>query len=559
VATILTGKAVKLTKRTTVVSGADEIVDENALASLNAGLAVLPSYILGEPAVGAAMDTMYRNIEPGVEGMLNVLAQPDVTDRGTIVRNLVTMLTGQPLFYGNSAIQLVPISNLVVEARRGRDAATFDDLIVSITKARKDMGQATAMLGFRTTAMIYNRKIVAAAYRAFEHCMAAWIAPRNRNYWAMRMNKFKKRLGADELSKQIAKKEAEYLLASQLFDYYARLYMSSTDALGLIGKVLIEIPSAKVLQAATLIKLNQLLAVNGLYDMMPTIRTAMGDSVKFKKADGITPVTIEAGRHLVDAITLLEPLLRRDMKQIPIGKRAWTGSANQGYWTILFSLQYQRAFYFLGGEYMARGDKGESVADDFFTDGLDYALEGLETAAQAYLKNSKVDPRIRQVIKEQLFAAAKLDIDGETLEMVFPLGFTKHGTPWDAIWTTESPALAGRQMAIPLWELFPAITDPEYEALYENLRDSIELFASTRGLKGIAVEKPFKGLGPIIPLKQAVIRPIVISQITGERCIRPKDLDAMIGMPIIPVTWGPDMTYEYQATIPEHTPDWTIL
>jgi len=542
------GKAVYLLKRTEVGHGVDKIVEEFALSSLNAGLVATPVWTLPEPTVMDGMEALYDLVSAPVKETLRTLSKErKPIDRVSLIRMLASTLAIVPRMGSGMGIVILPIRKATITEsnRENRSGENFGDLKV---KSFDKLKAEHAAFIFRSNVSFFNRRAAFDAYTAYNHLMDAWLDPSMQAYQLARVAKFRKRIGTGELSELIHKKETAYVHVIPLLGYYAQLFKLSSEALFSITPTLDKIGSRDNLMSATLLKMNQQLAICAYYDLLPILKAATADGVVFMKGDPVNAALIETSRYLIEAIGLLEPLLRRDITTTAYGKLGWTTSPADR-WKLTFARHYLRMFYLLGNDY---ADDPSKAISPFYEDGPDKAVDMLS-------KDTGIKSDIKKALELQIKAASTMEINGDRLETVFPLGIVDKPDAWDKIWTTEGPGETARQYLMPLPELFSGIPNEHWDELYSYCFRAIKHLSGSRLVRPFAVEAPFEGLPDLIPLEASSMTPLTIGEIHGLNSIKPKDPDVAIdGTPILPRRWGNQMSIEFQKSIPEHTLDFTI-
>jgi len=558
------GSAVNILKRTAMSYGVDTLVHENALISYQGGLITMPRIFVPPAGLAAAMEGHFKLVEAGVDQLLDIL-QDDMMDKSTVVKSLLAQLALVPHITGGVAVALVPVTDVVVnkkldswdkvddEDQKGK--TPFERMLLD-EAGLKRINTRSAFVGFRTQAMMGNRLVAEAAFDALATLAKDWIDDEVQSVLKARDGKFRKRIGSDPLGVLIGKKEAKYLHARQLLNYYMRQYIIANQTLYGPCRAVKSIESDELLTAGLIVKMDQIMAINAMKDLIPIVKESLGDAVTFTQGDVVDPLMIDKIRYLVDAIQLLLPLLVKNYTPGPYGKKIFTKSAAD-YWTLTVRPKYFRNFYFMGHDYLhpENGDKKESqlALKPFKEDGL---IAAHDVIVKATGVKTEEDPW--SILNEQIRNSATLEINGDQLEMIYMLGTVDKRTPWDEVWTTESPQTIARLMDIPLWEVFPGISDAEYEQYHEYLTSAI-IASSRRWIAAYESSAPFEGMPYVITLTQSVCGPVVMTDIPGIYTITPHDLDGLNGEPIIPKRWADDLRITYGKAIEEFAVSWAML
>jgi hypothetical protein len=581
-ATLEMGRAINQTKRVTTAVNGDQIVEEYAVASYDAGLVIWPKIVVPDPTVTMAMAAQFETIRPGVEVALRQLADPSLglTNRAAIIRVMAEALHQVALQIPSDGIAYVPVRDLQVNAKggtfeSGREAIAtqlaasgdigpmFAATGVRITDFFASIQSARGMVAFRTPVTAFNPQVRKAAISALRACLGAWNDAKPKPFhdvWDLRLEKLLRKVGIEELAKLLANETVEFLHAGQLFEYYARMFIVTDDFWQSLAPLLTSALSSELLDAVLVMKMNHQLAINALYELLPYLRKALTSPVIFKMGE-VDLQQLEATHHLLEGMELLRPLLERPMTKEPLGSLLWTGSS-LGYWKAVFKPRPFRVYYMLGKSLDKSG-----MLDPWWEKGLvgaqEVALRALK-ANPAMTTAKDLRPQDYKALLEAFIRKISfLRVNGDRLEAIIPLGVVADPEPWNAVWTTASPAEAARSMDIPIWELFPSIPDSEngprnWENLYRNSQRAVKLLTSQRFVRTYSLDAPFEAFGSVLPLEQQSISPVTMAEIRGEACITPRDLSAMVGKPIIPRSWAGTFSYGIQASIPQHAMGWQI-
>jgi hypothetical protein len=561
-----TGLIVNELKRTTMTDGNDQIVDQEASASVNVGLAIVPEYMIAQPIMGTAIENTVKYLVPSLESQIRLLGIPKMYDYKVPTQTLLKMLEQAQLTAPSLGIGMLSAHEFKTY-KRSRGADNEENIAkTALTEQKIAAMKHDVFLMYRSPTTVYNRLVRHYATTALEALAKAWTDKEHLDYQEARLAKFRKKLGADELAVQIKKKEARYIHANQLFTYYMQQYRLTDRALKQLGAALRAIDDRDVLDAATVLYIDRQIAANALFDLVPTILEMATEPVIFRRNECQSLTIIARSKSILQAIQLLEPYIRQDFTKEPLGSIAWLKSAAD-YWSATLKLGYMRVHYHMGQETIA---KPEESIKAYAEHGLPWAIGVLEGKT-----GLKIGADVLAIAKEFARTTTTLEINGDKLEQILTAGVLRKAGPMQRLWTTEAPGQAARKLVVPHWDIITGLgldgseeddlarmmkSNEAWQAFFITAFEAVKLTNSKRFLGSFESEGLFKGLPLGILLESESIKPIMIGEIRSDRSILLTDKSVAVeGVPIVPTRYATDMSYSVQRGEPEHQLDLNML
>lgn len=244
--------------------------------------------------------------------------------------------------------------------------------------------------------------------------------------------------------------------------------------------------------------------------------------------------------ELMASMEAIKQLLDGVLGPMPIAQRV-TWAANTGRWRALGHLTYRRIFY-------AIGDPKTNVVDlnPFFDNG-GVVFESL-------------DPAVKGSIMREASHACVMYTPQMNIPMIRPVGVTSQTTIWPDLYTTDTPSTAGRQIQIPMWELFPFLPDSKFERLFQSLIELVKLAPNGYGMDPYLLPEEFAALGWCFAIDAQAVQTPKLEDISCVQCMTIKEpIDLLVGQPLIPKDLLGELSYKpFDAQI-EQTVPWNIL